>query len=386
MSSTNGSNFYLDFQHFGELKSMARNQSSDAAKQVAQQFEGLFVQQMLATMRSASKIEGSDSSSYMEFYQEMYDKQLAQTVAGQDRLGIARMLMQQMPSDVVKPTRDVASLLGDLTQSVSQKFYQTPQFGQTQATQAPSFPLPPNQFFTNPIAAQVAASQVKPVPVRPTASVSQPIAPQPLATQPSRPSKADVIATAVSANDFAEVERLALQDQVRNSPNWHLTSAFVADIWPKAQQAADQLGTSPKILVAQAALETGWGQHTLKHQNGRDSFNLFGIKAGPQWQGERLSRPSLEYRDGLLHNEVSSFRSYASNQQSLSDYVDFIHSNPRYQQALSHVNDDQNFIRSLHSSGYATDPAYADKVIDILNGDRLRLALSEIEPGVLDHA
>ena len=85
MSITNQTDFFLNFQQFNELKVQARNHSDTAATAVAQQFEGLFVQQMLAAMRSASKINGGQDSSYMDFYQEMYDKQLAQTVAGKER-------------------------------------------------------------------------------------------------------------------------------------------------------------------------------------------------------------------------------------------------------------------------------------------------------------
>ena len=97
MSISNQTDFYLNFQQFGEMKLGARENSDEAAQAVAQQFEGLFVQQMLAAMRSAAKIDGVQQSSHMDFYQDMYDKQLAQTIAKQDRLGVARMILQQMP-------------------------------------------------------------------------------------------------------------------------------------------------------------------------------------------------------------------------------------------------------------------------------------------------
>ena len=97
MSISNQTDFFLNFQQFKDLKVQARDRSDDAASTVAQQFEGLFVQQMLAAMRSAAKIDGGQDSSYMDFYQEMYDKQLAQTVAGQERLGFSRLILRHMP-------------------------------------------------------------------------------------------------------------------------------------------------------------------------------------------------------------------------------------------------------------------------------------------------
>ncbi|MBT8434615.1 MAG: rod-binding protein, partial [Gammaproteobacteria bacterium] len=93
MSISNQADFYLNFQQFGDMKLGARSGSDDAAKSVAGQFEGLFVQQMLAAMRSAAKIDSGQDSSYLNFYQEMYDKQLAQTVAGQNRLGVAKLIL-----------------------------------------------------------------------------------------------------------------------------------------------------------------------------------------------------------------------------------------------------------------------------------------------------
>ena len=97
MSISPQTDFYLDFQQFGDLKRLARQQSSNAAQQVAQQFEGLFVQQMLGAMRAASKIDQTQHSSYMDFYHDIYDKQVAQMVAGQGNLGVAKLISDQLP-------------------------------------------------------------------------------------------------------------------------------------------------------------------------------------------------------------------------------------------------------------------------------------------------
>ena len=336
MSISNKTDFFLNFQQFGDMKRLARENPNEASSAVARQLEGLFVQQMLAAMRAASNIDAGQHSSYLDTYQEMYDKQLAQTIAGQDRLGVARMIMQQMPGNEVNKVENVAGL-----QPVS-----VPQ--------------------TAAVTTVPARADVK---IAPAEDAITPVG------------NSNVVLGKVVDNDFAE----AAQIEQLNS-RWQNPGNFVADIWPQAQSAAKSLGVSPELLVAQSALETGWGKHTMKFDDGRSSFNLFGIKAGPDWQGRSLHKASLEYRDGSLQNQVSHFRAYASPAQSLSDYVDFIQSSPRYQPALSQADNDRAYIRAIQEAGYATDPQYADKVIGIMNGEMLRATLAGLDTGVIDYA
>ncbi len=347
MSITNQTGFYLDFQRFSDLKLGARANSDEAAAAVAQQFEGLFVQQMLAAMRSAAKIDDSQHSSYMDFYREMYDKQLAQTIAGQDRLGVAQLIKGQIPhGDRAEAGGSAAELkMPDYTLA-------TPRPADTAAAVTP------------------AADSPAPVPARQAA-------PAVGATDPA----ANVVLGRVVDDDFAEVARIEQVNQ-----RWQRPQNFVADLLPEARQAAGRLGVSAELLVAQAALETGWGKHTMKFDDGRSSFNLFGIKAGAGWRGGALAKSSLEYRDGALSSEVSRFRAYASPADSLADYVDFIQSSPRYREALSHGGNDETYIRAIQGAGYATDPHYADKVIGILRGELLQNTLASLNPGVTDHA
>jgi flagellar protein FlgJ len=185
-----------------------------------------------------------------------------------------------------------------------------------------------------------------------------------------------VVVSKVLDNDFAEVSEV----QARHS-GWQSPEQFVADIWPQAQKVASALGVSPALLVAQSALETGWGKHTMKFEDGRNSYNLFGIKAGADWKGAVLNRSSLEYRNGVLHNEFAQFRAYASPADSLADYVNFIHSSPRYRHALEQAGNDQAYIREIQNAGYATDPQYASKVIGILEGEVLQNSLQTLDLG-----
>jgi len=145
---------------------------------------------------------------------------------------------------------------------------------------------------------------------------------------------------------------------------------FVRALWPQAQAAARDLGVAPEFLLAQAALETGWGRAVIRHADGRSSHNLFGIKAGPGWRGETVATGSLEYRDGVMVRERSAFRAYGSWAESFQDYVEFLRTNPRYREALTHAGDPHAFAGALQAAGYATDPAYADKIRSILAGGR----------------
>ena len=148
----------------------------------------------------------------------------------------------------------------------------------------------------------------------------------------------------------------------------HFESAesFIESVMPIAKKVASTLGLDPLIMVAQSALETGWGKHVIKNAQGESSFNLFNIKADSRWQGEKVSVDTLEYRDGVTVKERASFRKYNSMEESFHDFVDFLKTNSRYQEALDVVADGQKFLEKLQSSGYATDPQYASKISSVL--------------------
>ncbi len=161
---------------------------------------------------------------------------------------------------------------------------------------------------------------------------------------------------------------------------WDDPAAFVRDVWPAAEKAAERLGTDPRVLVAQAALETGWGQHVIRDGDGEPSHNLFGIKAHNGWEGDTVRVPTLEFRDGVPQREMASFRAYDSLEQSFQDYVRFLEENPRYSQALEQSGDPAAWAEALQDAGYATDPAYAEKIRSILDGDVLEAALDPLKP------
>ena len=156
---------------------------------------------------------------------------------------------------------------------------------------------------------------------------------------------------------------------------------FVQKLWPWALEAAGKLGLAPQALLAQAALETGWGAHMIRQPDGAPSNNLFGIKSGARWQGDNVEVASLEYEQGVAVQRRDRFRAYASLRDSFNDYVEFVQSNPRYERALQVTGDSHSYFSELQRAGYATDPDYADKIDALLKGPRMTQALERLKGG-----
>lgn len=286
---------YTDFQGLKRLRAEAQRESPEALKEVARQFEALFIQMMVKSMREASLNEGIMDNDQSKLYQGMYDQQLSLELSKGKGLGLADTLVRQLSRGVGGGGQEYA--------------------------------LPSPQ--------QLAVRSASPVTVSEVAPVSE-------------------------------------------ATPWEVSGSedFVAKLWPHAQRAAAQLGTRPEVLVAQAALETGWGKSVLQHADGRSSYNLFGIKADARWDGDRVQAQTVEFRDGVMGRERAAFRSYDSVQQSFADYVDFLKQNPRYQDALAVGRDSARYAQELQRAGYATDPQYAKKITGILGGAEMAKAWS----------
>lgn len=150
---------------------------------------------------------------------------------------------------------------------------------------------------------------------------------------------------------------------------------FVKSIWPYARQAANLLGLDPKILMAQAALETGWGQFVAKDANGSSSNNLFNIKSASNNADEAVQVKTTEYIADTPIKMNASFRKYQSVEHSFNDYVSLIKGNERYEAALANSSDPERYVDELHRAGYATDPQYTSKILAIYHGDELQQSL-----------
>jgi len=153
---------------------------------------------------------------------------------------------------------------------------------------------------------------------------------------------------------------------------------FVSDVMGVASAAARRLGVDPELLIAQSALETGWGRSVPKHADGRPAFNFFGIKADAGWRGPRVTRNTLEFVAGIPERRRAQFRAYATPEEGFGDYARLVESNPRYSDAVA-SKDPEAYARELAKGGYATDPDYADKWLAIYHGDTLKNAVQEFK-------
>ena len=176
------------------------------------------------------------------------------------------------------------------------------------------------------------------------------------ATEASTPSAGAKAAAAYSTTQKASgtPPTSATTDVTKNN--------FIQDLWPQAQDAGQVLGVDPRHLIAQAALETNWGQSLPQDPSGRSSNNLFGIKASSDWTGSAVSGATQEYQNGVATNTTAQFKAYATPTQSFQDYVALLRNNPRYSAALNTGSNVQAFAAGLQRGGYATDPDYATKI------------------------
>ncbi len=155
--------------------------------------------------------------------------------------------------------------------------------------------------------------------------------------------------------------------------------SFIRRLVPHAVRAAKILKVAPQFLLAQAALETGWGQHTIKTQDGEDAHNLFGIKATGNWQGPTAAAQTTEFEDGQPQSVRDEFRAYRSEAESFADYARLLLRSPRYRDALNRHDDGAGFAHALQKGGYATDPNYARKIMNIAGGQTMRDALGALK-------
>jgi flagellar protein FlgJ len=150
---------------------------------------------------------------------------------------------------------------------------------------------------------------------------------------------------------------------------------FVSEVLPTIRSAAQALGVSPLGMLAQAALETGWGKRMARTADGSPSLNMFGIKADDSWDGARASANTVEFSGGVATQRHTAFRAYGSIEESVSDFANLLQGSPRYRNAVAVGANAQAYVNSMGKSGYATDPEYSNKLNEILNGSTLRLAL-----------
>ncbi len=296
-----------DLARFGALRAQAQRAPDEAMAQVAREFEALFVQMMLKSARDAMPASGMFDSHAMRFYNEMFDSQVALSMAEQGKLGFEQMLRAQLA---------LGGGEGDASDGER------------------SLDLPARRAFP--------AAAMRYVPQAELERDDEPVTD---ITRWARPTSAFVPATPGARQDDADGRQ----------------QRFVENLRPHAERAAKKLGTTPEILLAQAALETGWGRRVV----GGSSHNLFSIKADRAWDGRTVVQRTMEVFDGRPVTINAAFRAYEDVGAAFDDYVDFIQGNPRYERALQRAADPRAYVQELQRAGYATDPSYARKILQI---------------------
>lgn len=318
---------YNDLAGLESLKKGAREDDPEALKVVAQQFESMFISLIMKSMREATDVFASElESSYQtKFYRDMHDQQLSLTLSKNGGFGLAEVLYNQLTGEYSKdPARSLEQLME----------------GRAAIPDMTDFDLNDLQSFLN---ERVKESEQR----TEIDSLSKTVN---TASEPE-----SIVASAVSANNKAPVF---------SSP-----SEFIKTLLPVAEKTAEKIGLDPKVLVAQAALETGWGQKVITKPGGESSFNFFGIKADQRWQGDSAKTLTHEYIDGKAIKIQDAFRAYESIEDSFDDYLSFVSDSERYQKAIANAGDPNLYLKALQGAGYATDPNYADKISRIANSD-----------------
>ncbi|WP_151702611.1 flagellar assembly peptidoglycan hydrolase FlgJ [Nitrincola alkalilacustris] len=334
---------YTDLNQLQSLKAKANSDEKAALKEAAQQFEQLFLSMMLKSMREANAAFGEDNifnSSETELFQEMLDQQSTLSMAKSGGIGLADVLVRQLSQGLdIKPTQDdddEKQNKSDTEQMLNRAFDST-------ANAAASAML--GRIYQS---GQQGSRQEDPTDIEnPEGSEAR-----------------------IQAGD-AVANGTATDKTIRNSEplpgRFESPEQFVEALLPLAEAVAGELGVDPKVLLAQAALETGWGRFITQDQQ-RNSYNLFNIKTGSRWEGDQVRVSTLEYNQGVPQREMASFRAYDSYEDSFRDYVNFLKNSPRYQIALEHADNPARYLQELQAAGYATDPAYADKIERIFSG------------------
>jgi flagellar protein FlgJ len=295
-----------DIKGLDVLRRAAQSGDSKALDEAAKQFEAIFVQMMLKSMRKAQDVMADKDSPFnseqVKFYRDMHDTQIASDLASNGSIGLADIIVRQlgkavdgyMPAGALRSDGNLSSINRNAIAS-------------TQKSQE-----------------EVLGNQ--------------------------------------SIKTFQSFKTAAFDD----------AQSFIEQLYPAAQQAAEELGIDPKALLAQAAIETGWGQHMIHNTSGQNSHNLFGIKADRRWQGDRAMVDTIEFEQGVAAPKKAPFRMYDSFADSMQDYVGFVKQNSRYEDAVKHSQSPQDYFSELQKAGYATDPDYANKVIAVFEGEQFK--------------
>ncbi|HEY3596532.1 MAG TPA: flagellar assembly peptidoglycan hydrolase FlgJ [Paraburkholderia sp.] len=298
--------FALDVQGFDSLRAQVKASPQAGLKVAARQFDAMFLQMMLKSMRDATPHDGPLDSREGDQFMSMLDQQLAQQMSSKG-VGVADMMTKQLMRNMNMQDDGTGIGKGADTGGLA-----------TLNSLA--------RAYGNPAA-----------------------------------NGALTTGRGYSANS-------ALTPPMRGNGASPKVDAFVNKMAAPAQAASAATGIPARFIIGQAALESGWGKNEIKKADGSTSHNVFGIKATKDWTGATVSTVTTEYVNGEPQRKVEKFRSYDSYADAMSDYANMLKNNPRYAAVLNapHASGPAGFAAGMQRAGYATDPHYARKLMSIM--------------------
>ncbi len=290
LSQTGNTNLSMDLRSLDRLKSASGADAKSGIKEAAKQLEGLFMQELMKSMRASTMNSGMLDNEATEMGTSMLDTQFANQMAGIPG-GLADKIAKQLERQMgIKPEVDTSSF----DRAVALPTLRTPPSSSVQSTQG-------------------------------------------------------------AANDIGNTRALSASER------------FVLKHQTAAKAAEAATGIPASNILGQAGLESGWGKHEIKMHDGSSSHNLFGIKAGAGWKGKVAEVTTTEYFNGVAKKVTAKFRAYDSYAEAFTDHARLLSQSPRYSQTVASADSVKDYAKGLQKAGYATDPAYADKLTKAIN-------------------
>lgn len=304
----------FDANSLNNLKVAAKENSPEAIKGVAKQFEAIFMNMMLKSMRDASPQDSPFDNEQSRTFTSMLDQQLSSNLASKG-LGLADVLARQL-------TKGGYSADNTMQQAVS--------------SDQPAPALNP-VLLNNPV--------------------------------PSNPYLIKGLERAVEqATDTKTLpaEAMPADGKLLGKPLSDNSSDFQNRMAGHAEAASRATGIPAHLMLGQAALESGWGKREIRGADGTPSNNLFGIKATGNWDGKVVETTTTEYINGVKQKRVEKFRAYDSYADSFKDFANLMRNNPRYENVMSNMQNVNDYAQAMQKAGYATDPNYAAKLASVI--------------------
>lgn len=323
-----------DTRSVDALRSNASRDPKGAIQETAKQFEALFMQELMKSMRQANLSSGMLDNAGSQMGTEMLDSQYASMLTGM-RGGLSEAIARQLERQMDR-TDIGADPVAAAGQGATGEASAAPEFGLLAKT-----PLRPLNASGAALDQKALAERIAPPEV-----LAQPAANAPVRGAGNAASSA--VAGKLTPSQLNQVD-------------------FIRRHTGAANAASAQTGIPASFMVAQAAHESGWGRREIRMPDGSNAFNVFGVKAGGNWTGKVAEVTTTEYVNGQAHKVVAKFRAYESYEAAFQDYAQMLKTSPRYSQVVAKASTAEGFAQGLQRAGYATDPAYADKLTRVIN-------------------